>query len=422
MTDEQKPTKEELELENQRLQIEKLKAEIEQARLANDINNRKTTADALKAEREALFPRGTTTGLAGEVKSDDKLRLPAVLLIYRAMEDCATEISNKIKEKVKGDDPKILIVDSLNVAASDYARIQITQNLDIYEKMVLQQKIALKRLLTLSEEYTRIISIITKNNPTIPLEDRFGNIGFLSEMNAMIDAAGTAALTLVPSAVLSGVSLLGDIMSYFRSDYSIKGQDVKIDDETLRLVVAGKLEEPDSKGKSISTYLPNFRMIQESGIIKALTTLIDRKQELLNLRDKVKAQYKDKETTESKAAIEACDNAIKTFDAFVTAISTPVNAETPSPLVQAVVREFVHANTKHILYVKVAASNGNVVEERRLWMAPVMLYMGGCVVSYALAKRDDGKIIMSGTVSKEKQFKKDFFDIAHAVLQNVFNE
>ncbi|MBX3082015.1 MAG: hypothetical protein KF716_10315 [Anaerolineae bacterium] len=337
---------------------------------------RKDIAEAQKDENAAKFPKGETKALEGTSTLDDKTRIASVLLGYRAMQECAAELCQKIDNDVPRD-ACILLVDSLKFAEGDLPLLQIKEGLSFYEPLFRDQAAAFNSLLAKAQ-------VTPKDKPTP-------------------EWVGAPLLSAI-----SVVSLLADLASFFQVNYSFKGQEFALSDEALRASVAGKL---GGRG-----YFFNLGLIESSAIVTRFTALFHQKSELANLKARIekKAETDNKLKQSASEALAAYTTLITAFDSFINAVTAAAGADTPPALVTAITRELIRTQKiTHLLYVKVASSGGDAVTQESRWNTPKTMFMGGCAVTYVLTDQT-GKVIAGNTITRLRQLKHEFDDSQNA--------
>jgi hypothetical protein len=386
----------------------------------------KAIAEANKGAFDAAYPRGSTTPLEGKIETDDKSGYIAELLGYRAMEHCAQSIADTInKLALEGHrnhaKAQILIVDSLNVVLGDVPLEQVRRQMNL-----------IKTELTIQN--ARLNSLIE------PVAERAREIDTGQPKEKPAELLATPALAI--GAVTSVVSQFTDLLSYFRTDYSLKGRTFTISDEALAASVAGKITNSE-------VCILNFNRLSPSSsadsVMKGFEALLTQRQEVDQLANDVLAQVispAEKEVAKATARVKqlqakldaAKDDAkdaarteldteqvklaglvsdVDTKSAVVAGwvtssaeIDTRLRAMLAAgadgaapPLLQAAAREQTIDMT-HLLHVKVSSSGGEAITRRTLWpfSKPEVGYLGGGAVTYQLATKD-GQVLAADTIT-----------------------
>lgn len=367
--------------------------EKEAATKIKEAEAKKATAEAEKAETEAaqaklqaLTPSGEAKPVAGEVKTDDKAGYIATFAAYNAMIQKADEIAKKINSLslVKA---RIMILDSLDFCNSDVQLLQISSQIDLVEVEFKEQ---VKRIDSAKERLEDMLA-----RPAAPKD-------FAPTAPTIVSVA-SAALPFVKGAISS----IADIIGFFKVDYDVKGQAITLSNTALHSLVAGRLDS-----QNCSAYLPNFHRIQSSDIIKKFENCRFDKDLLKSKTDDLKKLLKDAKveekkksgTTEEQQIISAAEKAgentetlLNEFTEFYKALLTVPKDGTYSPLAIAAIRQYLDSiGITHLLYLAVASSGGEMVTGKGLFQWGRVGFLGGCVVTYILAK-SSGEIVSANT-------------------------
>ncbi len=395
---------------------------------------RKAIADAEKGAFDAAFPRGTTQPLEGKIETDGASGYIAELVGYRAMDKCATAIAEAINKAQLGSGksdakPKILIVDSANVAQGDMPLEQIRRQMDLIETELAIQDARLKSLL------------LPGGRPSKPARGLAGE-----ETGA--EGAMAVPLPLAIGAVTSVVSQFADLLSYFRTDYSVKGRTFTISDMALTASIAGKIKDayvlnfyrlspassPDSVMKRFEGRLARRQEVDRTAneviakvICPGSSAVASSKAKVRQLQARLdSAKEADKpdacekldaeqqtlaglvsDLEAKQGVIAAWVTASAAIDARLGVMLISGDGGTAPLLLQAAAREQTKDMT-HLLYVKVSSSGGESVTRRSLWpfFRPEISYLGGGAVTYLLSTAE-GQIVVSDTVTALGRIKYD---------------
>jgi hypothetical protein len=236
---------------------------------------------------------------------------------------------------------------------------------------------------------------------------------------------------------VSGVA--ADIVGYFRTNYSIAGQEVTLENDALAATVAGQIAK-------YKVHLLNFNMVGGSKIITRFAELIKRTQELKETTALLRIQVVDPATAEietlttqaakqeaelnalseeqadqataletkinesqeqlardkelleaANAAIGASENLSKAAGDLITAVSTAPDDKTPPALVQAALRKHIREQgITHLLYLKILSSGGEAMTKQSIWRSGQTAYIGGSAIAYVLVTAA-GEVISADT-------------------------
>ncbi len=401
--------------------------------------NQKAIAEAQKATILATFPKGTTTPLEGEIKTDDKFGYMAIPVAYQAIKDASKPIVDEIN-KLKTIKPKILIVSEIDFAIGDVPVFQIESGIDLLEK----------RLSTQMQENDDLLKQQALREQKLKLERE----------KAVTEAIGVAEVTGGALAAVGGiVSTISDIIGYFQVDYNIKGQNFTIDNQAIQSIIAGQID------KEIEVYIYNFGMIEKSDIIERFTKLLHSKKKLedsielikstvvkkinddlktkndaiLKLETKI-ANSKLSPNTEYPKTLKVAKDAVKPIAEWLESANTVVNnseslskailtfaeSVTKSPdektlplLVKAALRKQIGENKiSHLLNLKVLSSGGEAMTLKSRLSSGKTAFIGGGVISFVLATTQ-GKVLASNIYPVLAQLDYSLSDNDARIYQNV---
>jgi hypothetical protein len=371
---------------------DELKKEAEARKAAAEAD--KAEVEAQQAKLKAQFPSGEAKPAEGKITADDKAGYIATFAAYDALKRKADEIAGKINGPSL-DKAHILIVDSIDFASSDTQLIQVLNQITFCASEI-------GAYLDKIKEFAVAIDKISK----------------LARQPKPSPAAKKTVSALAPIAVSEGlqmvkgfVSTLADIVGYFKVDWEIKGQEIKLSNTALHSLVAGRLA---AKGHSV--FLPGFFRIPPTASIDVLEKFnqcITKKGELKDaitelkksLNHPVIVSKKTDGTSDEKKLIsnaeKACEDTeafIREFAEFNKALVTAPQGGGYSPLAAAALRQYLDTmGITHLLYLAVTSSGGEMVIGKGLFYFASPGFLGGCVVSYVLAKCS-GEIVAADTV------------------------
>ncbi|HHD72823.1 MAG TPA: hypothetical protein ENL02_02770, partial [Epsilonproteobacteria bacterium] len=206
-------------------------------------------AKSKKEAREINLPKGDTKALEGTIDADDKFGYLSELVAYHAMKSSAEKAGEQIKKSQLPPGSRILIVDQLNFAEKDFSLMQINNQFSLFQGIFDKQIKENKKL----------------KNPPMPEQKKVTPTAKNTGTKRVIEAVSTA------SGIISAIA---DIVGYFKVDYSIKGQDFKLDSDAMAAIVAGKISD------KYNVHIINFNMVSESSLLKELEELIQKRKEL----------------------------------------------------------------------------------------------------------------------------------------------
>jgi hypothetical protein len=349
-------------------------------------SQKQDTQQSQNGTQPAEPPKGETKPLEGKVELDDDAGYVAELVAYQALKERAKPIAKRINdtqlypagvtEAHAGFKAKILIVDTLDLVQHFVPPVQLEAQFAVFED--------------------RIRERITANHGVMRgVEPRAERM--------LVPSLGVSSIPSVPGSVTATLSLLADIMGYFKTDVSMKGRKVEIKSQVLGPIIAERITNHD-------TFISNFRWLAESAILTRFAALRQQRDELVATRDQLAniaieldghADHAQQDRVEHiQQALTASKALIEEFDAFSMAI-TQVGEGQQMPLLAfaAVADQVQQLGITHFLYLGVVSSGGEVITKRQIFfLTPKVAFLGGAVYSYVLADTS-GKVILADMVS-----------------------
>ena len=409
-------------------------------------------AVARKAALEATLPKGESKPLEGTVATDEKFGYLATLVAYQVMRGCAATIAKAIDDKsLAGNPAKILIVDERNVAQSDLALVQVDRQFAFFRAQFAAQVQQMENLLQdTAAAYPPALG-------EAELEVQRPDVG-AGGLEMLPIAPIAAALTAAP-AVISSVA---DIVGYFKTDYTVKGQTVDLSADALVAEVAGKI-----KGHHVQIF--NFNLVKNSELVKDWSDLVEQKLALDKHKELLKVQVVEPATAriasrkEESAALQAkldqltkpeeeaqrnavrdqmdqrrqgiifdqslldrsqravvnADALAQAFGEFVTSLTSTSDPASQPLWLQAAVRQQIRQQgITHLLYLKIVSSGGEAITKKSFWSSGQTSYVGGAAVAYVLAAAD-GKVELAGTEVGLAQLDYKYSQPTATILRKV---
>ena len=393
------------------LELEKAKRDLAEYQAKEQLSLLKSQTDIIKEmipSSELKAPEGTIT-VEGE-----KLGFINEQLAYLGMKKVAGDITALVKGKLKAED-HILILDKLTTAEDDLAYVEVQTQFELY-KSFLENQLRVVRRLKPPVEY------------------------FIAPL---------LAAAIAPSVIGS----MGTIAGFFKSDFTMKGLALDVQNEGLVTSVAGnlakagydvyiinnylmekKFKDTEADKKSILSQLKglysnaNALFLEKLGLTEDISkisrnlgaedvpTLEARKKELeekiaaLQSQDPqrfhqeidelekryeqtVGALDRKKWFNDASNAVRDAEAILSTFDTFMKGISTPEASQPNSKISSAILREEIRKrDITYLLYLKVLSSGGETITEKRFFWRSRFAYLSGVVVSCMLTT-SEGKIV-----------------------------
>ena len=229
--------------------------------------NEKAIAEAKKAALAAQFPAPTATPLEGKTEVDASVKIESQILTYKTMGDAAGRIVYEIKENIS--DPKAVAVHNER---------------DV--RALLSYMAMLRQLRLMNEEYDRLLADEEKKDDG----PRIHVFGQPSEATF----AGVGATITAAKSVLGGFI---DLIALLRTDTSIKGLDVSIEEPALVSEVFKALRAAGGFGPGVKLYYPaavppNFNANSVSEFLSVIELLNFRKSRAEEIATKIEENEK----------------------------------------------------------------------------------------------------------------------------------
>lgn len=243
-------------------------------------------------------------------------------------------------------------------------------------------------------------------------------------------AAKARELAPLVGAVGVGLDAVNKLLGYFRTDYTVGGVDVALDDSLLVQEVAGRIAGSEDRTVRLpAVYSPGVLADPSSEILNTVKTLAERKleaQDRVPHHEKVAQRFTDeaakeaepakKEDLQKKAAVhrKAADG-LKAAGVVVDGLFAKLTATDEKgavPLVtasrEAAIAESL-AKGAYLLLVKLHKSGGSYYTKSNMWTffgGMPFFHMGGVVAGFVLLEGPSGKVAKSGVVPVHGGFVK----------------
>jgi hypothetical protein len=319
-------------------------------------------AERVTAEKNKILnalPTPTATPLTGEVKVTGEVGFQGELLVYKSLND----IANGIGADMKNVTGSVVIYNDADINALQAYAIILTQ----IKNSVDQYKALNQRL----------------------------NPGDSEEV-------GLAAIFAAPQAASTLLRSVADVAALFRTDTTITGLSINVDEAVLNSLLAESLRLKNLNVFEPALFLPNLFKQPDSEIIKQLGNL-----NLVKTRGEqavadFEALKPEAQNASIKKPVIARMRALNTqVDAFLTNLMTideksKKNALTGLYRAERIKNLLEDKQTPtYVLHLKMAKAEGVRTTKSNLFTGTKLSYSGGIIVSYTLFDRD-GQIVRSG--------------------------
>ncbi len=231
----------------------------------------------------------------------------------------------------------------------------------------------------------------------------------------------TQKRALSPALVSAGLDAFSKILGFFKTDYTVGGADVKVDEAVLLYSVAGELRTKAAEVHLPLVYEPRAQGAAAKAVTIELAELVDLRSRASTLAGGLKNQIAtiEKEASEEKIAdrkakmlatataskleLDQLNGVIALYDSFESALTTPgANGVLPLALVaqELAVDSALKAGAV-VLLLRLENSGGGYLLKKNLWTglgSMPLFHMGGATVSYLALEGADGKVIAGNVV------------------------
>ena len=246
---------------------------------------------------------------------------------------------------------------------------------------------------------------------------------------------GTESVAAMPAVVSAGLEAAGKLLSFFKTDFTIGGIDVTLDESVAMYAVSGALAKEGNSVKWPALHMPEQRQLAVQSILQDMTDLISLRQRVEARaiqaasdasraeREASKAPENEKaeialEIAEYRATEARMKSAMAAYDTFAASLSTSTGTA-PEPLAELISDMGLEIALKTgsdnaekgtlLLLVRLEHSGGGYLLKKNLLTglgAPPLYHMGGAAISYLLVDGRTGAIIRGGTVARHGGYTK----------------
>lgn len=332
------------------------------------------------------------SGYTGDIKAGDKAgSIEASLLAARAINIAADRVAKRLDKKVNAGESVILY------AGSDLPDFQSLISFRTQCHLIEQ---------ALDEAITKVDAARTKAQVLLP-----PRVEFVSP--AVIGAAFDAA---------------NKILGFFRTDYSIQGVAVTVDDLLLINSLANVMTDKGVKIKLPTLYNASA-LLSISPVVAQLDSLTAKRvalQQKLNLApalvdDLTAAAAKETDPLKKAKEVEAAANlkaasdegkvTVSLYDGLLTKLTTP-DDKAKLPLGAIIQQDAIRTalqNGSKLMTVKVSSTGGTYYTRKNLWSffgTMPFFTMGGAVINYTLLDGNSGVVLSAGAIPIDGGFFK----------------
>jgi len=365
---------------------------VEQAKSASsqqvtDLQSQKVLVDAKKALSEAQTQSAIAKYIgdikagpySGSVDMKEKAGTEeALLLAARAVKECAA----KVAEAVKGKATKFYIF-----SVKDFPTFQ--------------------RLLTFRFRKEMI-------------KQAFDAAGVSEQAEGLESVAA-------PALVSGSLEAFSKILGFFKTDYTIGGIEVKLDESLLLFSVAGKLSDKEVHLPLV--YEPNAQTKTVAALTTELVELVNLRNRAANEVNQIKDEIADAEqkaadpqnaatkddllttTAALKPKLDRLNGVIALYDSFASSLTTPdSNGAVPlTAVTQELAIDTALKDGGDVLLLRLENSGGGHLLKKNLWTgfgSMPLFHMGGATVTYLLLSGKEGKVLAGDAIPVHGAFVK----------------
>ena len=246
---------------------------------------------------------------------------------------------------------------------------------------------------------------------------------------------GTEAAAAIPAVVSAGLEAAGKLLSFFKTDFTVGGIDVAVDESVALYAVSGALAKEGNSVRWPALHMPEQRQLAVQSILQDMTDLITLRQRVEAKaikaasdasraeREASKAQDSEKaeialEVSEYRATEVRMKTAMAAYDTFAASLTTSTGTG-PEPLADLISDMGLAIALKTssddaakgplLLLVRLEHSGGGYLLKKNLLTglgAPPLYHMGGAAISYLLVDGQTGMIMRGGTVARHGGYTK----------------
>jgi hypothetical protein len=459
-------TNEELQKQVERLKKEKEKVEAEKAKLdaekaladakkaleqpntsASELSkllNEKALADAKKALADANKALESSTSELSRLQDQKALAdaQKALADSQKALDQTKSpsgqQLTDLQNEKALADAQKVLAEAQTQAAIAKYigdvkagpytGSVEMREKAGTEEALLLAARAVKKSAAKVAEavKTTDVAKLYIFSAKEFPSFQRLLTFRFRKEtIKQAFAAAGIAEPVeavegiAAPALVAAGLDAFSKLLGFFKSDYTVGGIDVKLDESLLLFSVAGALREkevhlptifePTALDSTISDLvveladLQKLQMLTANAVNQTKEAIAKLEREAADPQNAATREALLKEAAALKPRVEQLNGVIALYDSFVSSLTT-ADANGILPLV-AVAQEFAIDTALKagaaVLLLRLENSGGGFLLKKNLWTglgSMPLFHMGGATVTYLLLSGDKGKVLAGDVI------------------------
>jgi hypothetical protein len=199
------------------------------------------------------------------------------------------------------------------------------------------------------------------------------------------------ALPISAALISAGLDAFSNLLGFFKTDFTVGGTDVKLDESLLLFAVAGRLS-----GRTVRlplTHDPGAR-------VQAVAAIAAQLADLLNLRASAAAEAAK---SNDKSRVDQLNAVIALYDSFASGLITPdSNGNVPIvSLAQEFSIDSALSKGFAVLLVRLESAGGGFLVKKNLFTglgAMPLFHTGGATVTYVLLDGSSGRVLAGDVV------------------------
>ena len=233
--------------------------------------------------------------------------------------------------------------------------------------------------------------------------------------------AETEAFVPPPELASAGLDAFAKLIGFFKTDFTLGGAEVNLDESLLLFSVAGGLSKKSKEAHLPIIYEPSAQQKAVAALTGELAELVDLRARASNnvkdLQNKIadnekkasnpaNTSIKDsllRDNAQLKAKEAQLNGVIALYDSFAGALTTP-DANGILPISTVAQESAIDSALKGgglVLILRLESSGGGYLVKKNLWTGlgrMPLFHMGGATVTYVLLQGTDGRVLAGGVV------------------------
>jgi hypothetical protein len=232
------------------------------------------------------------------------------------------------------------------------------------------------------------------------------------------EGPGREAVPITPGMVSAGLDAFSKILGFFKTDFTVGGNELKLDESLLLFSVAGGLAprahlpmiyEPTAQHSSVTALtnelreLVDLRVLASDQATKARAEIEKKEKEAAGSAGLPTQEARLKDVAIAKARLDQLNGVIALYDSFASALTT-ADSSGAVPLTSLAQEFAIDSALKAgglVLLLRLESSGGGYLLKKNLWTGlgrMPLFHMGGATVAYVLLDGDQGTVLAGDVV------------------------